>query len=159
MRAICLYVQRAQLRYSTMVIFPEILQDAAQKNISWNKDISIAMASIGFTPKATNCTSNCTYTANVVWTNGSPARTCGNPLNPVADSAPPTNTTLPTDAFGPGSLIVVDVAYNYIPMLGLGIVTAIPIKQTAYLAPRYVPLIEYSVATGDDGIGTECPGY
>ena len=35
---------------STMVIFPQILQDAAQKGISWNNDISISMAGVLFTP-------------------------------------------------------------------------------------------------------------
>jgi Flp pilus assembly protein TadG len=144
---------------SAMVIFPQILQDAAQKNISWGNDISISMASVLFTPNPPTCTSNCTYTANVVWNSGSNKRACGVPLTPVADSAGPSNTTLPIDVFGPGSRIVVDVAFNYTPLFGLGIFGAIPIKHSAYLAPRYVPLIKYTVTSGDDGIGTECPGY
>jgi Flp pilus assembly protein TadG len=61
---------------STMVIFPQILQDAAQKGISWNNDISISMASVCFWPNSSTCTStctsNCSYIANVVWNSGPP---------------------------------------------------------------------------------------
>jgi Flp pilus assembly protein TadG len=46
---------------STMVIFPQILQDATQKNISWGSDIAISMASVVFTPNPSTCTSNCSY--------------------------------------------------------------------------------------------------
>jgi hypothetical protein len=35
---------------STMVIFPQILQDAAQKHVSWGNDIEVSIASVVFTP-------------------------------------------------------------------------------------------------------------
>ena len=35
---------------STMVIFPQILQDAAQKGISWKNDIAISIAGVCFSP-------------------------------------------------------------------------------------------------------------
>ncbi|MGH6836946.1 MAG: TadE/TadG family type IV pilus assembly protein [Methylocella sp.] len=148
---------------STMVIFPQILQDSSQKGISWGKDISISMASVCFTstakaPCTPACTSNCTF-ANVVWNSGSNKRTCGVNLTPVADTSAPSKATLPADVFGPGSLLVVDITFNYTPIFGLGIFGTIPIARSAYLAPRYVPLVTYAVANGDDGIGTECPGY
>jgi Flp pilus assembly protein TadG len=156
------YVDLHFAQDSAMVIFPQILQDAAQKNISWGNDISVSMASICFGSSSTTCTptctSNCTY-ANVVWNSGSNKRVCGVPLNPVADTAVPSKTTLPTDVFGPGSLIVVDIAFNYTPMFGLGLFGTISLKHSAYLAPRYVPLIKYAVISGDDGIGAECAGY
>jgi Flp pilus assembly protein TadG len=161
------YVDLHFAQDSAMVIFPQILQDAAQKNISWGNDISISMASVLFTPNPSTCTSNCSYTANVVWNSGPNKRVCGVPLNPVPDTAAPSNTTLPTDVFGPGSLIVVDIAINYTPMFGSTFTAifgsplfgTIPIKHSAYLAPRYVPLVNYAVVSGDDGIGAECPGY
>jgi len=155
---------------STMVIFPQILQDAAQKGISWNNDISISMASVCFGSSATACTpactSNCTY-ANVVWTSGpaSEKRQCGVSLTAAPDTAAPSKTTLPADVFGPGSIIVVDIVFNYTPMFGLGLFGTIPIKRSAYVAPRYVPAtssinyIKYAVISGDDGMGTECPGF
>ena len=88
---------------STMVIFPQILQDAAQKGISWNNDISISMAGVLFTPNPTTCTSNCSYIANVVWNSGPNKRTCGVALTAVPDTSVPSKTTLPTDIFPTGA--------------------------------------------------------
>jgi Flp pilus assembly protein TadG len=144
---------------STMVIFPQILQDAAQKGISWKNDISVSMASVVFTPNPSTCTSNCSYNANVVWNSGPNKRTCGVLLVSATDTATPSNTKLPADVFGPGSIIVVDVLFNYTPIFGLGLFGTIPIARSAYLAPRYVSLIKYAVVSGDDGVGAECPGY
>lgn len=71
----------------------------------------------------------------------------------------PSKTTLPADVFGPGSIIIVDVVFNYTPIFGLGLFGTIPIARSAYLSPRYVPLIKYAVVSGDDGLGAECAGY
>jgi Flp pilus assembly protein TadG len=162
---------------STMVIFPQILQDAAQKGISWKNDISVSIAGVLFTGLPAGCTTSCTsYTANVVWNSGANKRTCGALLTSAPDTAAPSKTTLPADVFpvtpSPGaSLLVVDIAYNYTPMFG-SIFTAlfgsplfgtIPIARSAYLAPRYVQFPKYiqynSAYPGDDGIGAECPQY
>jgi hypothetical protein len=157
---------------STMVIFPQILQDAKQKGISWKNDISISMAGVcfGSSPTTCACMPTCTY-ANVVWNSGSNKRTCGVNLTSAPDTAAPSKTTLPADVFGPGSLIVVDIVYNYTPMFG-SVFTAlfgsplfgtVPIARSAYLAPRYIQLPRYikynNTVSGDDGIGAECPGY
>jgi hypothetical protein len=131
-----------------MVIFPQMLQDAARKGISWKNDISISIAGVLFTGKPAGCTpSNCSsYDANVVWNSGPNKRTCGVLLTPAPDTATPSPTTLPTDVFGPGSLIVVDIVYNYAPifgsvftkLFGSPLFGTIPIARSAYLAPRYV---------------------
>jgi TadE-like protein len=159
---------------STMVIFPQILQDAAQKGISWKNDISVSIAGVCFSPNGSTdctlpCTSNCT--ANVVWNSGPNKRTCGVPLTSAPDTAAPSTTTLPADVFGEGSLIVVDIVYNYTPifastftaLFGHPLFGTIPIARSAYLAPRYVQFpkfIKYNGAfPGDDGIGKECPAY
>jgi TadE-like protein len=155
---------------STMVIFPQILQDAAQKGISWKNDISVSITGVLFTPNPPTCTSSCSYNANVVWNSGPNKRTCGGLLTSAPDTAAPSKTTLPADVFGPGSLIVVDIVYNYTPMFGSAFTAlfgsplfgTIPIARSAYLAPRYVQLpkyIKYAVVSGDDGIGAECPAY
>ncbi len=144
---------------STMVIFPQILQDAAQKHVSWGNDIGVSIASVTFTPNPSTCTSNCSYVANVVWNSGPNKRTCGVPLISAPDTASPSKTTLPADVFGPGSLIVVDIVFSYTPIFGFGLFGTVPIARSAYLSPRYVPLIKYAVVSGDDGIGAECPGY
>jgi Flp pilus assembly protein TadG len=162
---------------STMVIFPQILQDAAQKGISWKNDISISIAGVLFTGLPAGCTTNCTsYTANVVWNSGANKRACGVNLTSAADTAAPSNTTLPADVFPVApllgaSLIVVDIAYNYTPLFGSAFTAlfgsplfgTIPIARSAYLAPRYVQFPKYiqynSAYPGDDGIGAECPQY
>lgn len=162
---------------STMVIFPQILQDAAQKGISWKNDISVSIAGVLFTGLPLNCTTTCTsYTANVVWNSGPNKRTCGVPLTSAPDTAAPSKTTLPADVFpltpSPGaSLLVVDIVYNYTPMFGSAFTAlfgsplfgTIPIARSAYLAPRYVQFPKYiqynSAYPGDDGIGAECSQY
>jgi hypothetical protein len=162
---------------STMVIFPQILQDAAQKGISWKNDISISIAGVLFAGLPAGCTTSCTsYTANVVWNSGPNKRACG-VLTSVADTAVPSNTTLPADVFpaagaSPGGpIIVVDIVYNYTPMFGSAFTPlfgsplfgTIPIARSAYLAPRYVQSPNYikynNTISGDDGIGAECPNY
>jgi Flp pilus assembly protein TadG len=158
---------------STMVIFPQILQDAAQKGISWKNDIAISIAGVCFSPLgSTDCTLQCTSNcvANVAWNSGPNKRTCGVPLTSAPDTAVPSKTTLPADVFGSGSLLVVDVVFNYTPMFGSAFTAlfgsplfgTIPIARSAYLAPRYVQLpkfTQYQVVSGDDGFGAKCPGY
>ena len=162
---------------STMVIFPQMLQDAARKGVSWNKDISVSIAGVLFTGLPENCITTCTsYTANVVWNSGANKRTCGVLLTSAADTAAPSTTTLPADVFpiapSPGaSLLVVDIVYNYTPIFGSTFTAlfgsplfgTIPIARSAYLAPRYVQFPKYiqydNSVSGDDGIGAECPQY
>jgi Flp pilus assembly protein TadG len=165
---------------STMVIFPQMLQDAARKGVSWKNDISVSIAGVCFSPAgSTNCalacTSNCT--ANVVWNSGPNKRACGTPLTSAPDTAAPSKTTLPADVFpaaggaSGGSLLVVDIVYNYTPifgstftaLFGAPLFGTLPIARSAYLAPRYVQFPKYiqydNTVSGDDGIGAECPQY
>jgi TadE-like protein len=142
---------------SAMVIFPDMLADAAQQNISWTKDISITMSSVNFTTVQTNCGATCTYTPAVVWTGGDNPRPCSPALIQAVDASIPSPTTLPADVFGPGSVIVVDVQYNFHPFFGTYIPAPIGIARSVYLAPRYKPQIIYQVITGDNGIVKSCP--
>jgi Flp pilus assembly protein TadG len=153
------YVDLHFAQDSTMVIFPQIMQDAANKQITWSNDIAISMASVQFTPTQATCTSNCTYLANVVWNSGPNPRPCGSNLTPVADTSTPTPTTLPADLYGPGSALVVDIVYNYTPLFIQSLFGTVKISRSAFVAPRYVPLVKYQVISGDDKIGTECPGF
>ena len=162
---------------STMVIFPQMLQDAARKGISWKNDISVSIAGVLFSGLPANCTTSCTsYIANVVWNSGPNKRTCGVALTSAPDTAAPSKTTLPADVFpvAPSQgalLIVVDIVYNYTPIFGSTFTAlfgsplfgTIPIARSAYLAPRYVQYppnnMKYKAVSGDDGIGAECPNY
>lgn len=151
---------------STMVLFPTVLSDSHAKGVAWGQDISVTASSIVFSKQNPSCTSNCVYNANVAWSAGSAKRPCdvnGQPqITPVADASAPSPTTLPTDAYGPVSLVVVDVLYNYRPILWNKAFPPFALKRSTYIRPRYIPptsYIAYSVIPGDTGIATKCTGY
>jgi hypothetical protein len=151
------YVDLQFYHDSVMVIFPGVLSDAAQQGSSWTNDISISMASVKFTASGGSCGSSCTYTPKVVWTGGSNPRPCNTVFTPVADAATPSPTSLPQDLYGPGSIVVIDITYNYHPWFGSYLGASIPVARSAFLAPRYVSLITYQAIAGDNGIAVSCP--
>ena len=154
---------------ATMVIFPYLLNDAKRQNLSWWADISINYASIAFTKTTATCNDptdqSACYTANVVWTStgtaqpyGTNYRPCTTAQLPADNTAAPSRTALPRSVFGPASLIVIDVVFNFTPTLGSKFFPAIKIARSAYVQPRYASLINYDTANSD-GIATRCPGY
>ena len=151
------YVDLQFYNDSAMVLFPQVLSDAKQQNISWANDIAITMSSVTFTASPANCTTACTYTPKVLWSAGGGRRSCTTPLTSASDTAAPTATSLPADVFGPTSLIVVDVMFTFRPTIAPKFMNAIAIKRSYYVTPRYVPTITYTVAPGDNGIATVCP--
>lgn len=147
---------------STMVLFPLVLSDSNAKSVSWGNDISVTASSIVFTLQNSACTSNCIYNANVAWSAGSNKRPCGVTLTSAANSAPSNPNSLPTDSFGPGSMIVVDVSYQYTPAIMPKLIPKLTLSKSVYLRPRYIQptsYIKYSVVSGDDGISSVCKGY
>jgi Flp pilus assembly protein TadG len=132
---------------STMLIFPQVLSDSKGKGIPWGNDMTVDISAVDFTPTVSGCTSNCTYTAKVHWSTAG-YRPCSAPLSAVSDTAAPTATTLPSDVFGPGSLIVVDVVYTYTPVVATNIFGAMTIRHSAYLQPRYVASVNYDGSVG-----------
>lgn len=150
---------------SSMVLFPYLLGDAQRRGVSWWQNITIDFASIAFTAKNATCAASgdptdC-YVANVVWTSlgtaGSNKRPCAIPQSPAADTASPTPLTLPRSVFGPGSLIAVDVVFQFKPTFGSGFIAPIRIARSVFLQPRYATLVTYDT-TNDDGIAVKCPG-
>ena len=130
---------------SAYFIFPDVLKQANATNTPWYNLLVANMASIKFTPSPVGCTNNCSYVPKVVWTYGSGAiRTCGSTISAAADTAAVTPTTLPTDVFGPNSLVVVDVSYTFQPTFAANYLPSIPIERSAYLTPRNVKLVESS---------------
>lgn len=151
---------------ASLVLFPYLMKDAAQKGVSWWQDIVIKYASIQFKQISTNCAGNADqsacYTANVVWTSsgttGNTTRPCGVPQIAADDNASPTNLTLPRSLFGPGSVVAVDVSFTFVPTFGSQFVQPLLIKRSVFVQPRYASLITYDMSTSD-GIATSCPGY
>jgi Flp pilus assembly protein TadG len=148
---------------STVVLFPAVLADSASKGIAWSADIALSMSSIVFTQTNPSCTVNCNYNAKVAWSSGSNSvsRPCNVLLQAVPDGQSPQPTTLPTDAFGPVPVIVVDVAFNYTPLFGANLLPAVTLRRSAYMQPRYTAgnaYLQYAVAGGDNLV-TTCPGF
>jgi len=154
---------------SAMLIFPLVLSNSYSKGVAWGNDISISMAGVSFTPTVSGCTSGCTYKANVVWTGASEKRACGTNPTSVPDTAEPSPTTLPADLFytvttptgtaAPLFAVVVDVNYAWTPLIFSSFFGTIIMQRSAYITPRNVSQIKYSIVTGDDGFGKECPGF
>lgn len=141
---------------AAMVIFPDVLSDSAAQGIPWSQDIGITMTSIKFKATPTGCTTSCSYVPQVVWSGGTHPRVCGGTITAAADASTPSSTTLPTDMFGSGSLIVVDITYTFRPYVGSQFLPSFPIARSFYIAPRNVPTVEYS--GGTSGFATACSG-
>ena len=148
---------------SGMVIFPYVMKDAQRKNLSWFQDITVDFASVQFVQISTSCSgqadqSTC-YTAKVLWTStgtaGSNFRPCVIPQLPTT-SATPSRYTLPSNVFGPGSIIAVDIVFNYVPSFGSAIIPTLKIARSVYVQPRYATVINFD-STNNDGIVSLCP--
>jgi hypothetical protein len=142
-------------RDSVMVLFPQVLQDSARQGHVWSDDISVTMSSVGFKNLTPGCLgAACVYEAKVAWTGGSAKRPCNAPLAAAPNAATPTPTTLPTDAFGPESIIVVDLSYTYKPLFASRLFGGFTLKRSSYLQPRYLPAVQYAVSGGDSYVTT-----
>ena len=150
---------------STLVLFPYLLKDAPRQGLQWWQDIAITYAAVAFTQTSSNCTGgdlSACYTAAVAWTSsgttGGNYRPCKVPQLPAADTTPPNRTTLPRSVFGPGSIVAVDVVFNFRPTFGARFIPAVRIARSMYVQPRYAALVNFDT-TGDDGIAVKCPGF
>ena len=148
---------------SGLVIVPYLMTDATRKKISWWQDVSVDFASVQFNQISNNCNgqadqSTC-YTAKVLWTStgtsGLNYRPCLQPQQPTNSSVPDPNH-LPSNVFGSGSLIAIDVVFKYTPSFGSGLFPTLSIARSVYVQPRYADVINYDI-TNNDGIVTVCP--
>jgi len=150
-------VEPTDMKYaqdSVMVLFPRALQDSARLGKSWDSVVQVGMSEFNFAPSVPGCVSACAYQAKVGWSGGSARRPCNTVMTPVPDSTTPSKTTLPSDAYGPNSVIVVDLTFSYRPLFAEKIFGPLTIKRTSYLQPRYVNNLTYSVAGGDSFVTT-----
>lgn len=150
------YIDLQFFHDSAMVIYPQVLSDSAQQQLSWSNDINISLASIQFTMTPSSCTSNCTYVPKVLWTGGSVPRSCTVMPTSVSDTTRPSSSTLPADVYGSGSIIVVDVSFAFRPTIAPQLLKTLTIARSYYVAPRYVPTINYAKVSGDNGIAKSC---
>jgi hypothetical protein len=142
---------------SAMVLFPTVLTDASKQNVAWSSIIKITISSVVFVAQ-----SNGSYLAQVAWSRGPNKRPCGSNLSAQSDADPPSPTALPQDLFGSGSLIVVDVSYDYKPQfLSDWFASSYGFSKSAYLQPRYITSPDYIQHSNSnaDGAATVCTGY
>jgi Flp pilus assembly protein TadG len=142
---------------SAMAIYPQVLADAARQGIAWGNDMAITISQVNFTATPTGCTTSCSYQAKVAWTAGSNKRSCLVAPSSASDTAAPSSSTLPADAFGPTSQIVVDVSFTFRPLFAAFILKSTVIRRSFYISPRYVTTIAYQTISGDPGTTTVCP--
>ena len=148
---------------AAMVLFPYLMKDSARQNMSWWQDITINFASIQFTNISSSCGTNpdqsACYTATVGWTStgtvGSNYRPCVIPQVPVDNTATPTRYTLPRSLYGPGSIIVIDVAFTFTPTFAARLLPALTIRRSVFVQPRYATYIDFDT-TNNDGMATRC---
>lgn len=136
-----LAVSRAQL-----VIFPESMQAARDQKVSVWTLLKWSLSGVQFKTTA-GCTSNCTYVPYVSWTSGQ-GRPCTVPLSSAPNTSKPTATTLPSDTFGPGFLVVADVTFTYKPILLQSIIGTVVVSRSFYINPRYVSTIAFDSSAG-----------
>lgn len=123
---------------STVAIFPQVLQDSYQQGMIWANDIGMTVSTVNFTGTSPN------YQGLVNWTVGTNLRPCKVPMIATSDSAQPSPTTLPTDVFGAGSLVVVDLSFKFRPTIASTLMKPITIMRSFYVQPRYVSSLTYS---------------
>lgn len=140
---------------SQLVMFPEAMSAAKDANVSVWTLLRWSLSGVQFTPTVAGCTSNCTYTPKVVWTSGQ-KRSCTTPPVAAPNTAGPSPTTLPSDTFGPGFLVVADVVFSYKPLILQSVVGSIDIAKSFYFAPRYVTAIAFDPSGGSTSANA-CP--
>jgi Flp pilus assembly pilin Flp len=144
---------------STFQTFPEAAIRAAPG--PWFNAMGYMITHAAFSTTVAGCTANCAYKANVAWLwgrgTGAPGMTrrCGE-LTAAPAGAAPSGSTLPATMFGPGSIIIVDLSFDFVPVFGASFISPIQMFKQAYAFPRFSSTwLNASQAT----LTTTCPGY
>ena len=142
----------------SVITMPHLSRDAAAVPLHFWGVARVNISSIRFKPISPGCVElTCAHEAFVLWSYGYARRSCGK-LTPVSDNAEPKASTIAQSVVGPGSVVSVELAYLYVPIVGAGILPKTTITKTAYLAPRYVPYVELA-STSRDGLPVDrCSG-
>ncbi len=144
-------------------MFPEHYFAGANDGTWWKK-LAFQVTHVVFTPTVAGCASSCTYAANVAWTwptstsdvpRGSLARSCG-AITAAPAGATPTGGAIPATLFGPGSLTIVDLQFNFTPLLGSTLVPTKTIIGQGFAPSRFAAPY---IANAGASLTTRCAGY
>lgn len=127
---------------------PHLFPPSQDGELPWYSTVAHQITNVIFSPTTAGCTQNCTYKADVHWRwpfwqtafgLGGMWRFCG-PLAPQPEGNGPSGGTLPAALFGPGSVVVVDLGYQYKPLFGSNLLPPMTIFKQGYASPRFAPL-------------------
>jgi Flp pilus assembly protein TadG len=127
----------------------------------------VVLTSVVVTKKTASCTSACVYVSNVAWTGryqggAGPGRSCGtNAMAWVANTTPPSASTLPTSLQQPQPILVVDVYYTFRPIFYQFLTGDFVMMRSAHFSPRTgttANWVQY-YPTGSSDPTVECSGY
>lgn len=131
---------------SIMYMVPDALSEADRLGNNWWDNVVFRAWSVEFKPSSSNCGSNCTYTPVLLWyhTNGNGSLLCGKPIRQAPDTSIPSPLDIPASAYGPDSVVFVQLSYTYVPSFGASFIGSSTITRTAIMSPRIVPIVESS---------------
>jgi Flp pilus assembly pilin Flp len=127
---------------------------------TWRTVLRHRIAQASFSKVSPACTTNCAYNAKMSWMWGSGAaptgmaRQCG-ALTLAPDGAEPSGDSIPERLVGPGSVIIVDLFFDYYPVFGSTLVQPVTMAKTGYAFPRFVS--SFTPTGGATGQAVVCP--
>lgn len=146
---------------------PHLFPPSLDGPLPWYSMVVHQFTNIAFKPSVAGCTQNCTYTANVAWVwpyydtafgVGNLKRNCGT-LSPEAPGASPSGATIPAAMFGPGSIVVVDLGYQYKPLFGSALLPPVNLFKQGYANARFAsPSISFPKDNLNNA-AVRCSGY
>jgi hypothetical protein len=143
---------------NSVLHIPNLARDSEAAGLNYWTVAGVNMSSIVFKPKNGKCDrEGCPYEAMVLWSWGAEGRVCGQ-LQQVADTAAQSRATIPQSLVGPGSVLSVEVDYQYVPVVAAGFIKASRIYRTAYLAPRYLSVVDVGPKTQSHYPLNKCSG-
>lgn len=116
--------------------------------LPWYAMVAHQFTNVLFSPTITGCTQNCTYKADVHWRwpywntafgLAHMKRHCGQ-LIPTPPGHGPSGGTIPEALFGPGSVVIVDLGFQYKPLFGSSLIPPMNIYKQGYASPRFAPI-------------------
>lgn len=145
-----------QIRNLSLLNMPETVRGKTRFSYGdWSDrlQINLTSAKIFASPASAG-----TFDAAPIWNTTGSARRCGT-LRPIRDGNNDDPSGIPAALLtGAGSVIIVDVVFDYRPIIGgqfLGARQSIPIGRTAFIQPRLTNLIEY--ANDSTNVARNCP--
>ena len=135
---------------------------AVDKGFGFYNNVGIQATSIVFAPEVPGCLKNCYYLGYVAWV--WPRYVVGPGIDHMLRHCETigigtASNTIPDSLFGPGSIIVVDLSYNFVPLFGSKFIPGIKFYRSGYANARFATPYVTVPATDWEGNKVYCPGF